>query len=83
MCASWPLQPRSDTKALMMSAEPIVKQMANLEGARMMMGRNSENARMENSRPAPRSARNQVKFMVFGMLDCALQGIENKSNAEC
>ena len=56
-----------------MSAEPMVKQMANLEGARMMMGRNREKARTENSSPAPSSARNQVKFIVFGMLDCALQ----------
>lgn len=73
MCMSWPFHPRSDTNALMMSTEPMVKQMANLEGARMMMGRNSENARMENSRPAPIRAMNQVKFMVFGIADCALQ----------
>lgn len=78
MCASWPFHPRSDTNALMMSAEPIVKQMANLEGARMMMGRNRENARMENSSPAPSSARNHVKFMVFGMLDCALHASREK-----
>ena len=72
MCMSWPFQPRRDTKALMMRAEPMVKQIANLEGARMMMGRNREKARTENSSPAPSSARNQVKFMVLGMLDCAL-----------
>ena len=73
MCMSCPFQPRKDTKALMMRAEPMVKQMANLEGARMMIGKNREKARTENSSPAPSNARNQVKFMVLGMLDCALQ----------
>ena len=73
MCMSWPFHPRSDTNALMMSTDPIVKQMANLEGARMMMGRNKEKASMEKRRPAPIRAMNQVKFMVFGIADCALQ----------
>ena len=61
MCASWLRQPRRLTKAAMMSTEPMVKQMANLEGARMMTGRNSVKASTSNTAPAPSSARNQVK----------------------
>jgi hypothetical protein len=56
----------------MMSTEPMVKQMANLEGARMMTGRNRENARMRKTAPLPSNARNHVKCVVDGIEDCAL-----------
>lgn len=69
MCKSWLFQPRRDTKAPMMRAEPIVKQMANFDGARMMTGRKSEKAKIRNTIPDARSARNQVKWVVEGSVD--------------
>jgi hypothetical protein len=56
----------------MMSREPIVKQMANLEGAKIMTGRKREKAKIRNTAPAPKNARNHVKCVVDGNDDWAL-----------
>ena len=69
MCRSWLFQPRRDTKAPMISAEPNVKQMANFDGARMMTGKKRENAKIRNTIPEARNARNHVKWLVEGSVD--------------
>jgi len=76
MCRSWLFQPRRDMKAPMMSADPRVKQIANFEGARMMTGRKREKARIRNTTPDARRARNHVKCVVEGRVDWALQCTE-------
>lgn len=69
MCMSWLFQPRRDTKAPMISAEPKVKQMANFDGARMMTGRKRVKANIRKTTPDARNARNQVKWLVDGSVD--------------
>lgn len=56
MCCSCPLHPLSVTNDAMTRPDPIVKQMANFEGASMMTGRKSEKARSKKIKPAPRIA---------------------------
>ena len=53
----------------MMSSDPMVKQIANLEGAKMMTGRKSEKARIRKTAPPPRKAKNHVKCVVDGKED--------------
>lgn len=50
-----------------MSTEPMVKQMANLEGASIMTGRKTVNARMRNSMPLPRKAAKYASCVEFGI----------------
>lgn len=73
MCRSWLFQPRRDMKAPIKSADPRVKQIANFEGARMMTGRKREKAKIRNTTPEARRARNHMKCVVEGRVDWALQ----------
>lgn len=56
MWVSWCLQPLRDTKADSTKTEPIVKQIANLEGASIMTGKKIVKASTKKITPLPRKA---------------------------
>ena len=71
-------QPLSVRNAAMQSAEPSVKHSANLAGARMMTGRNTENASTRNTTPAANIAKKYVNCVLDGI--CTLRFATNLIN---
>ena len=71
MCVSWCLQPLRDTNADSTKTEPIVKHIANFEGASMMTGRKIVNARTRKITPPPRKAAKYASWVDEGI--CRLQ----------
>ncbi len=57
--------------AAMMNPDAIVKDMANLFGARMMTGRKREKAIMRKTKPASRNAKKYANCCIFGI--CTLR----------
>ena len=82
MCCSWPRQPLRVTKAVMMSTEPIVKQMANLPGASIITGRKRENASRRKTMPAPSSAKKYAYIDVDGIWTLGVQASQCQDKNE-
>ena len=69
MCPNISLQPLSAPRDAMINADPRLKVMANLEGARMIMGRNMKKARRRKRTPVPARAAKYTHWVVPGILE--------------
>ena len=77
ICRSCWRQPFSAVRAAMMNPDAIVKQIANLFGARMMTGKKREKAMTRKMKPAMRKAKKYANCCIFGI--CMLAAKQNIS----